>query len=98
MAEDDVVGPLVATFVENLPKRMAAIQRAQERLDYQEVANQAHQMAGAAGGYGFPKMGKVAATIESQARDHVNPKVLARSIESFNSLCNAAMREISRLH
>ncbi len=98
LADDPIVGPLVAQFVGNLPKRLAAIIRAQEHSDYHEVESQAHQMAGAAGGYGFPKMGRIAAKIEAQAREHVSPDILAKSIAGFRSLCDAAVRGNPRLH
>jgi CheY-like chemotaxis protein/HPt (histidine-containing phosphotransfer) domain-containing protein len=91
LADDKIVGPLVPIFVGNLPKRIAAIRSAQQRADYEEIANQAHQMAGAAGGYGFPKMGRAAAKIEAQAKDLVNPAILAKSIERFNCLCQEAV-------
>ena len=82
--------------VKGLPSRMAALHSAQERSDWSELASLAHQMAGAAGGNGFPTM--VAAKIELQARDHVPPAVLASSISKFASLCNAAIGGSSPLH
>jgi two-component system CheB/CheR fusion protein len=91
LADDPVVGPLVLGFVQNLPLRMEALQSAEQRSDWAEVANLAHQMSGSAGGYGFPELGKIAARIEMQAKDRRNPKALSQSIVAFQSLCNRAI-------
>lgn len=91
LAEDPIVGPLIPTFVRTLPQRMTALQHAEQQSDWREIANVAHQMAGAAGGYGFPELGKVAARIETLAKDHPTPQTLAKSIAAFNSLCHKAI-------
>lgn len=98
MAEDPVVGPLISIFVRNLPQRMTALHSAEQRSDWREIANVAHQMAGAAGGFGFFELGKVAARIETLAKDHLNPQALAKSIAAFNSLCDSAIRHETRHH
>jgi len=98
LAEDPLVGPLISTFVRNLPQRVTALQHAEQRSDWREIANVAHQMAGAAGGYGFPELGKVAARIETLAKDHPNPQAMAKSIAAFNSLCDSAIRHETHNH
>ncbi len=97
-AGDPILGPLIANFVKNLPSRVAALSSAQERSDWSEIENLAHQMAGAAGGYGFPAMGRIAAKIEMQAKDKAPAEILATSIGTFASLCSAAARPGSTLH
>ncbi len=92
--QDPALRQLVGKFVKNLPTRVAALQAAQRNSDWNELANQAHQMAGAAGGYGFPELGNVAARIEAQAREPSNPRGLASSISAFASLCDDAIRHI----
>lgn len=92
MVEDPVFGLLVSKFIKNLPKRMAALHSAEQRLDWQEIATLAHQMAGAAGGYGFPELGKIAAGIEVQATERSSPQDLAKLIVAFDELCNRAIR------
>ena len=91
LADDPLVGPLVAGFVKNLPLRLASLQSAQARSDWREVAQHAHQMSGAAGGYGFPEISRIAARLESQAKDNPNPKLLAGTINAFNALCSSVM-------
>lgn len=98
VAYDKVVEPYVAQFVGNLPQRVAALLSAKAQQDYREIENQAHQMAGAAQGYGFPKIGRVAAKIEALARARASIPDLARTIEKFNSLCEAAVRGTPPLH
>jgi HPt (histidine-containing phosphotransfer) domain-containing protein len=87
---------LVAAFVGNLPRRMAALRTAQCRSDWREVATLAHQMVGAAGSYGFPELGKVARDIEYHASHHPDGAALLKSISAFNSLCKRAVGGISR--
>lgn len=88
LAEDAVVGPLVSMFVGHLPQRIEALHNAERRSDWRKVASLAHQMAGAAGGYGFPGLRKVAVRIEAQANDGASPRDLAQSIAAFAKLCN----------
>ncbi len=92
LADDPIVGPLVMKFVKNMPARMASIHSAQLRSDWHEVANHAHQMSGAAGGYGFPEIGLVAARIEAEARSNPNPLNLARTIRTFDQLCDKVIQ------
>lgn len=90
--DDPIVGPLVGQFVQNLPKRVAALRDAERRADWPAISNLAHQLAGSSGGYGFSEMGKEAARIEAYAKNRVNTQVLAKSIARFGSLCDAAVR------
>ena len=91
LADDPAFSPLVSAFIKNLPNRLDSIQHAQLRSDWQELASQAHQMAGAAGGYGFPQIGRVAANIESLAKTRAPADILAQSIDRFRNLCRAAI-------
>ena len=87
IAESPVFASLVAKFVKNLPLRLAALQSAEKLSDWAEIARLAHQMAGAAGSYGFPMLSEVAARIEVQAKGDTMTEELARSIVAFDSLC-----------
>ena len=98
LADDPVVGPLVAKFVEALPQRMTTLRSAEQRTDWTEISNLAHQLAGACGGYGFPEIGRTAAKIEALAKSHQSPKILAESIAKLEALCDAAAGGISDLH
>jgi CheY-like chemotaxis protein/HPt (histidine-containing phosphotransfer) domain-containing protein/anti-sigma regulatory factor (Ser/Thr protein kinase) len=87
-----VVGPIIGKFVGNLPERQNGLECALQREDYPAIGKLAHQIAGAAEGYGFPEIGTVAALLETQVRDNASPQHLAASIARFNHLCAAIQR------
>jgi HPt (histidine-containing phosphotransfer) domain-containing protein len=93
IADDPALSPLVSRFVRTLLLRVAALQRAGNESDWEEVASLAHQMAGAAGGYGFPELGEIATRIEALAKSHPRPGELARSIDAFDSMCTHIARK-----
>jgi signal transduction histidine kinase/DNA-binding response OmpR family regulator len=63
-ADDPEMLEVVEAFVENLPERAAAIGSAVDKGDLQTVQRIAHQLKGAAGGYGFPIITSSAASLE----------------------------------
>lgn len=87
LAEDPDMASITAQFVETLPRRLAALHQAQQATDWPEVVRQAHQMSGAAGCYGFPEISHLAAIIESQAKSSGSTMELAKSMQSFQTLC-----------
>lgn len=66
LANDPELGPLALKFGALLPNRVAAIQMAldDERVD--DAGRLAHQLAGAAGSYGYRQVGKLAAQLEGE--------------------------------
>ncbi|MEQ9094671.1 MAG: Hpt domain-containing protein [Phycisphaerales bacterium] len=61
---DPDVGEIVAEFVAEMPKRRADFVRAIEAGDLSQAVRLAHQLKGAAGGYGFETLGQFAAAAE----------------------------------
>ncbi|GIW74263.1 MAG: hypothetical protein KatS3mg103_0785 [Phycisphaerales bacterium] len=61
---DPDMAEIVAMFVEEMPQRMADLHAAVEAGDVQAATRLAHQLKGAAGGYGFDVLGEVAAATE----------------------------------
>lgn len=92
--DDPDIGPLVADFVGNLPGHMRAFQQAELASDWIKVGSIAHQMAGAAGGYGFPELGRSAAKVEALAKHDPRPKAIAEAIAVFTALCNAIIAKL----
>jgi len=80
----------MVSFFANLSTHVTVMRNAHLRADYQELARQAHQMAGTAGAYGFPRIGRVAAEVDALAGNQENPEVIANSIKKFSNLCDAA--------
>jgi len=63
-ADDPDMAGIIALFVSELPSRIAAMQSALSTGDFAQLRVLAHQLKGAAGGYGFPKLGEAAAMVD----------------------------------
>lgn len=59
---------ILARFVERLPQRVHEIARLAREQDLQGLERAVHQIKGAAGGYGFPRISEAAADTESSIR------------------------------
>ena len=68
-ASDVEIGSLIERFVAALPERVRALAAAAERGDRKLLARLAHQLAGAAGGFGFPSITEAAKQLEQRAHD-----------------------------
>ena len=68
LADDPDMAELLEQFLADLPGRVDAIGVALDDNDQAHVASLAHQLKGAAGGYGFPTISDAARTLESGAR------------------------------
>lgn len=71
---------LVELFVRDLPDRIDALCRAAAADDYQELAQLAHQLKGAGGGYGFPSITEAGARVEAAAKDLCRPTATASDV------------------
>lgn len=67
-ASDPDMAELVDIFVGELPERIRAIESARSDRNYDIIARLAHQLKGAAPGYGFSGVGEAAASIEHRLR------------------------------
>jgi len=82
---------LVEYFVGELGDRMAAIRAALERNDRATIRRIAHQLRGAAGGYGFHTVGEAAAEVERLAHADASPlDDLRGAADALISLCARA--------
>ena len=63
-AGDPEMAEITAAFVGALPARAQALQAAQSAGDLEGLKRLAHQLKGAAGGYGFPRISAAAAALE----------------------------------
>ena len=67
-ADDPDMAGIVALFIHELPQRLAAMHVALAAANHEQLRMLAHQLKGAAGGYGFPKLGEAAALIDQAVR------------------------------
>jgi HPt (histidine-containing phosphotransfer) domain-containing protein len=75
-ADDPDMADIVALFVSELPKRIASMQEALCSGDIPQLRILAHQLKGAAGGYGFPKLGEAAALIDLGIKEGCDENVV----------------------
>ena len=67
LATDAGIAHLLDGFVRRLPERLGAMERALGTRDLEVLADLAHQLKGAASGYGFPAITEAAAELEAVA-------------------------------
>ncbi len=65
--EDPDFEDLVCDFVSGLSHRLSTLERAARESDFVLLRSTAHQLKGAAGGYGYPQLTQVAGRLEEQA-------------------------------
>ena len=75
-ADDPDMAGIIALFVSELPSRVAAMQSALSSGDFAQLRVLAHQLKGAAGGYGFPKLGEAAAMVDRGIGDGCDHNVI----------------------
>jgi HPt (histidine-containing phosphotransfer) domain-containing protein len=63
-AADPDYRELLEIFVSAMPERAAGLTAAHRDGDLATLCSRAHQLKGAAGGYGFPELTKLAASLE----------------------------------
>ncbi len=78
---------LVGKFLAGLGQRISAIHDALEAKDLGQLRVLAHQLKGAAGGYGFPSLTEAACALEKAAAENADPKVVADAFRALADLC-----------
>lgn len=79
---------LVDLFVEEMPKRINALQAHAGNRDWYEVGRLAHQLKGAAGSYGFHEITPCAAALEAAARGG-QPERAKEALDELVRLCRS---------
>lgn len=90
MANDPDMTDLIELFLSELPKRVAVLQNAIQSADVATLSRIAHQLKGAAGGYGYPSITIAAARLESSAKAQSNIETLAVQVGEIADLCARA--------
>jgi HPt (histidine-containing phosphotransfer) domain-containing protein len=90
LASDPTLGELVAMFVEEMPGRTALLLEKLAARDWDGVRQTAHQLKGAAGGYGFDPITQSAAKVESAVRNEEPEERVRAAIDELVDLCNRA--------
>ncbi len=66
-AEEPEMAPIIEEFIDGLPRMTEALSTARRGADHVSLKRVAHQLKGAAGGYGFPSITDAAAAVERAA-------------------------------
>jgi signal transduction histidine kinase/DNA-binding response OmpR family regulator len=91
-AGDDAMKGLIDAFVGALPVRVAALRSAAERTDRQELGRLAHQLKGAAGGFGFAAISEAAHRMEEALARQPDPAEIRRQVAELAQLCGRVRR------
>lgn len=84
VGDDPEMAEIVVQFVKGLKVHADTLGQAQQNGDRETIRRVAHQLKGAAGGYGFPSITAAAAKLEDRARDGAP---LAQSVTEVVDLC-----------
>jgi len=92
LLEDPDMLPLVEGFLVLLAERMTRIEQHRAPVQRPELTSLAHQLKGAAGGYGFPTITEAARTVERFAGAGGTQREVDDAIAALGALCRAAVR------
>ncbi len=92
--DDPEMADLIVLFLDELGPRVDSIRSAWQARDAEQVRRIAHQIKGAAGGYGYPTISRVAQRLEASFdRDHSAALESARAdLHELIDLCQSAIR------
>jgi len=90
MANDPDMSELVQMFLDELPDRMAALQKAFTDGDVAALIRLAHQLKGSAGGYGSPSITGAARVLEGAAKANADMAALQDKLDGLAVLCRRA--------
>jgi len=89
-ADDPDIRELINMFVENLQAQSKKIVQALDNNSLDMIGRITHQLAGSAGGYGFPTVTTAAKTVETNINANADMPTLTGSIIELLRLCNRA--------
>lgn len=91
-AGDSDMAELVDYFVHELQERINSLQQAWSEGETDQLRRLAHQIKGAAGGYGFPSITAAAAELEQTLlAAEAESSTVAERLEELVSLCRRAV-------
>ena len=89
-ADDPDIRELINMFVENLQAQSKKIVQALDSNSLDSIGRITHQLAGSAGGYGFPTVTTAAKAVENNVNANADMPTLTGSIIELLRLCNRA--------
>ena len=86
-ADDPTFHELLEEFAAAMPVRRDGLLEAHQNEDWELLRTRAHQLKGAGGGFGFPRLSEVALELETACRSQ-DPAQIAGALEVLVGLLN----------
>ena len=87
LAADLGLGELVDLFVQEMPDRINALDAQAKNRNWNQLAETAHQIKGAAGCYGFDEITPYAARLEATAREAQQEEQILSALDELLTIC-----------
>jgi signal transduction histidine kinase/CheY-like chemotaxis protein len=87
LAADPDYGELVTLFVQEMPDRINALDAQAKSRNWNQLAETAHQIKGAAGCYGFDEITPCAARLEAAAREAQQEEQILSALDELLTIC-----------
>ena len=87
LAADPDLGAIVDLFVQEMPDRINALDAQAKSRDWNQLAETAHQIKGAAGCYGFDEITPCAARLEAAVREAQQEEQIFSALDELLTLC-----------
>ena len=88
--DDPEFADLIELFIDGLSEKVVAIEQAVSTSDVDAIRTTAHQLKGAAGGYGFSIITEAAAALEESAKNQDELQRIAAGAAELVALCRRA--------
>ncbi|MEM7230893.1 MAG: response regulator [Planctomycetota bacterium] len=85
-SQDPELVRMVRDFARDLPAWVGGFHKKLAARDFDRIADECHQLKGAAGGFGFPQIGDIADQMESIATTTRNVRKLGHALERLQDL------------
>jgi HPt (histidine-containing phosphotransfer) domain-containing protein len=99
LASDPDMVELIELFLSELPARLAAFEDAAKGGQADSLRRLAHQMRGAAAGYGYSSIGKAAGAVEDRIRQlgsEPGPSAVEKVRDEMNALSTLCRRALMK--
>lgn len=94
LAHDPEMGELLDFFVSELGERIASLQSHLHAQRLGDLRTLAHQLKGAAGGYGYPDLSRIAGALEASLAEggtEPDPTTLKHAVDALVEVCRRAI-------
>jgi HPt (histidine-containing phosphotransfer) domain-containing protein len=83
LADDPDMSDLIEMYVEEVPQKIAEIERLLAEERWEDLQRAAHQLKGSAGGYGFDCLTPFASQLESSIRNWEDREIIDMQVKTL---------------